>query len=204
MKYAVNEIFSSIQGEGLFIGRLMNFIRFTKCNLACRWCDTDFSECEELEEKEILKKLDKRIMWVSLTGGEPMLEENLAALMDSLHARGYKILLETNSTIYNKRILEEADFISADIKPPSSGNSRWDERVISYCLRNPKKSQIKVVFQDDADVDFFLELYKKSYPNWVLQPESGSLPRIGFAGLLKKIPDNVRIIPQTHKIMLVK
>lgn len=204
MKYAVNEIFSSIQGEGLFIGKLMNFIRFSKCNLACRWCDTDFEECIELGEKEILKKLDKRIKWVSLTGGEPMLEEGLESLMDALHARGFEVFLETNSTIYDKRMLDEADFVSADIKPPSSGNSKWDKRVIDYCFKNPKKSQVKIVFQDDNDVDFFLGLYKRSYPNWVLQPETGSLGRLGFADLLKRIPENVRIIPQTHKIMKVR
>jgi 7-carboxy-7-deazaguanine synthase len=204
MKYSVNEIFASIQGEGLFVGKLMNFIRFSRCNLACKWCDTKFEECEELNEKEIIKKLDKRIRWVSLTGGEPMLENGLAGLIDTLHAAGYKVLLETNSTIYDKRILDEVDYISADIKPPSSGNSTWDKRVINYCFKNPKKSQIKIVFQNSGDIDFFLELYKGSYPNWILQPETSSLRSLGFMRLLKRIPDNVRIIPQTHKIMKVR
>jgi len=71
-KYLVNEVFSSIQGEGIYVGTPMNFIRFCKCNLGCRWCDTSYQKGVEMSIPCILKKLDKRIPWVSLTGGEPL------------------------------------------------------------------------------------------------------------------------------------
>ncbi len=93
MKFRINEIFSSIQGEGIFVGKAMNFIRFTKCNLKCNWCDTDFKKGNKMEVSEIIKKLNSALHWVSLTGGEPMLEENLLHLIKKLKQKNFKIFV---------------------------------------------------------------------------------------------------------------
>ncbi|MBN2014111.1 MAG: 7-carboxy-7-deazaguanine synthase QueE [Candidatus Altiarchaeota archaeon] len=204
MMYLIDEVFSSIQGEGLLVGKPMNFIRFCRCNLNCKWCDTDFGEGKKTAIGEILKKLDRRWSWVSLTGGEPMLEEGLEELIKGLHKNGFKVHLETNSTIYDENVLENSDFVSADIKPPSSGNAEWDPMTIGYCLRNPGKSQLKIIVQDERDLDFFQSVYDEKYPNWILQPEYSVMDKLDYRMVMEKIPENVRVIPQIHKILGVK
>ncbi len=202
--YKINEIFDSVQGEGLLVGKPMNFIRFCECNLSCSWCDTDFVEGEDKSIDEILDALNRKWSWVSLTGGEPMLEENLMDLIDVLHENSFKVLLETNATIYNEDVLNVSDFISADLKPKSSGNSSWDLQVMEYCFQNPQKSQLKVVIQDERDLEFFCGIYRKEYVNWILQPEFGSLKELDYGKIMESISGNVRIIPQIHKIIEVR
>ncbi len=207
MKYKINEIFVSIQGEGLLVGEPMNFIRFTQCNINCTWCDTDFGEGEFMSPEEILGKLDKEFEWVSLTGGEPMLEENLCGLIMELKHENYRVFLESNGTLFNKEIFDLCDFISIDIKPPSSGHvgcHRMD--VFSFCLKNPEKTQVKVVIQDKEDVEFFRRIYKKEYLHWILQPEYDSMREVDYGKILDMLKGkgNVRIIPQVHKIIGVR
>lgn len=211
-KLKVNEIFCSIQGEGIMVGVPMNFIKFTKCNLKCKWCDTDFKEGKEISLEEILEKLNSNIGWVSLTGGEPLMERNLLSLIKRLKEENYKILLETNGTKFDKNIFEESDFVSIDLKTPSSGNSTYSKEVFSYALKNPNKTQFKVVVKNlDDDLGFFEKVYQEgeSYDNWIIQPEWSSYKeRAGdyetsYGMIIKKFP-NVRLIPQVHKIMKMK
>lgn len=96
MKYPVVEVFSSIQGEGLYTGAPANFIRLAGCNLSCAFCDTDKEAKEELSTKEILERLNPDIKIVVLTGGEPTIHD-LCELISTLR-HGYKIHLETNGT----------------------------------------------------------------------------------------------------------
>ena len=202
--FEVKEIFQSIQGEGLMLGIPMNFIRFARCNLKCKWCDTDFSDGKLLTPNEILSRLNKKLKWVSLTGGEPMLQENLIYLIEKLHEEKFSVLLETNGSIFNKKILDDSDFISADIKPPSSGNPVFDDRVVRYCIKNPERSQLKMVIKDGNDLKFFKQIYNKydgNYENWILQPEWNSISKLCGEGILMEIDENVRIIPQIHKIL---
>jgi 7-carboxy-7-deazaguanine synthase len=207
MKFLVNEVFSSIQGEGVLVGLPMNFIRFTKCNLRCRWCDTDFASGRELSEKEILKKLEKKISWVSLTGGEPLMEENLLDLISYLKMEGFKVCLETNGSLFKRKIFDSVDYISMDLKPPSSGNQLSSRKALEYCLSNPGKSQIKVVIADKRDIEFFGKIYKdereSNYINWILQPETGSIKKIDYSALIKEFP-KVRVIPQLHRFLKVR
>ena len=100
--YRVNEIFYSIQGEGAFAGTPAVFVRFSGCNLACPWCDTDHSHaeemtCDELEEtvRELLAGHDGAI--VVLTGGEPALQLH----DDEPLFQGFagRICIETNGTL---------------------------------------------------------------------------------------------------------
>jgi 7-carboxy-7-deazaguanine synthase len=207
MKFSVNEVFPSIQGEGLLVGLPMNFIRFTKCNLACKWCDTNYASGREFSEKEILKKLEKKIKWVSLTGGEPLMEDDLLDLISYLKMEGFKICLETNGSLFKRKIFDSTDFISMDLKPPSSGNSQFSRKALDYCLSNPNKSQLKVVIVDKRDIAFFGKIYKEeresNYINWILQPETGSIKKINYSALIKEFP-KVRIIPQIHRFLKVR
>ena len=200
----VNEIFQSIQGEGLMVGIPMNFIRFCQCNLSCEYCDTDFEDGEEMGILEIIEKLNKGFHWVSLTGGEPMLEENLMDLINELRAEGFKILLETNGTLFDKEIFDTCEFLSVDIKGPSSGDLDYSNEAFDYCLGNPAKSQLKFVIKDMADFEFFHKVYREGYPNWILQPEWSSVSNLNYDLIINAINDNVRIIPQVHKLMGVR
>ena len=132
MKTAViKEIFSSIQGEGFYIGEKQLFIRFCGCNLKCNYCDTDFANNEtftfydtnEVFENpisavnlaNIVNSCDAKT--VSLTGGEPLLHSDF--LLEFLPlVKNKKIYLETNGTLpYElKQIIQYTDIVSMDIK----------------------------------------------------------------------------------------
>ena len=100
--YRVNEIFYSIQGEGAFAGTPAVFVRFSGCNLACPWCDTDHSHFAEMTRDELenavralLTGRDGAI--IVLTGGEPALQLH----DDEPLFREFKnrVCIETNGTL---------------------------------------------------------------------------------------------------------
>lgn len=100
--YRINEIFYSIQGEGAFAGTPAVFVRFSGCNLACPWCDTDHTHAEEMTRDELedavralLKGREGAIL--VLTGGEPALQ-----LRDDdplFQGFGCRVCVETNGTL---------------------------------------------------------------------------------------------------------
>jgi 7-carboxy-7-deazaguanine synthase len=95
----VNELFWSLEGEGVRVGEPTFFIRLAGCNLRCRFCDTDFDAFEEMTVEEIVAEVQRRdITWVCLTGGEPLLQ-NILPLCQTLHEKGYRLHIETNGTI---------------------------------------------------------------------------------------------------------
>ncbi len=98
MKLNVNEIFYSLQGEGGRSGEASIFIRLTKCNLACTFCDTDFAQGEDMTVEEILAEIDQYpCKWIIWTGGEPTIQLNDDILREFQKA-GYKQAIETNGT----------------------------------------------------------------------------------------------------------
>lgn len=98
MKLIVNEIFYSLQGEGGRSGEASIFIRLTKCNLACSFCDTDFADGKEMSIEDILSHIAQYpCRWIIWTGGEPTIQlrnEHLAIFRE----KGYKQAIETNGT----------------------------------------------------------------------------------------------------------
>jgi 7-carboxy-7-deazaguanine synthase (Cx14CxxC type) len=121
MSYAVKEMFLTLQGEGVNAGARAVFVRFAGCNLwsgreedrataVCRFCDTDFVGIDGLgggrfaDAAALVEAVaghwgpgqDKR--FVVLTGGEPMLQID-DALVEALHARGFRIAIESNGTL---------------------------------------------------------------------------------------------------------
>ncbi|MGN1153203.1 MAG: 7-carboxy-7-deazaguanine synthase QueE, partial [Candidatus Gastranaerophilaceae bacterium] len=130
-KAKIKEIFSSIQGEGLYIGTKQLFIRFCACNLRCNYCDTPFLpvnindkdtyfEFTPDELYEYIQKYDlDTINYISLTGGEPLIwTDFLSEFMPKVKTKFY---LETNATITDNlyKVLSYIDIIAADIKLPS-------------------------------------------------------------------------------------
>lgn len=119
--YSVKEMFLTLQGEGFHAGRAAVFCRFAGCNLwsgrdadresaDCTFCDTDFVGTDgagggKFENAELLADQLQRTWgigradpFVVFTGGEPLLQLD-ASLLESVHARGFKVAVETNGTI---------------------------------------------------------------------------------------------------------
>jgi 7-carboxy-7-deazaguanine synthase len=106
-RYLVNEIFYSLQGEGVRAGTPNFFLRLSRCNQACRKethgfdCDTEFESGRWLTAAEIvgaMRELSTACEWVVLTGGEPALQID-RELVDSLRYAGLKLAIETNGSV---------------------------------------------------------------------------------------------------------
>lgn len=106
-RYQVNEIFYSLQGEGVRAGTANLFLRFSRCNLACTVeshgfdCDTEFESGRKMTAGEIvdeLRQLSGDCRWVVLTGGEPALQLD-GALITTLREAGYRLAVETNGSV---------------------------------------------------------------------------------------------------------
>jgi organic radical activating enzyme len=163
----VNEIFSSIQGEGPYVGVRQIFLRLPGCNLACPYCDTPVDNSPRLSMEAVpgsrsfqyfqnpldLKKLLHLLMRfniakyhsLSVTGGEPLLwNRELAEFIPLVKEQGLKIYLETNGTLPERldSLLPWLDFISMDIKLPFGGRVFWNEH---YQFLN-KSYKVKEVF----------------------------------------------------------
>lgn len=140
MKYRVNEIFLSLQGEGFWTGTPMVFLRFSGCNLACPFCDTDHFSGEEMSAEEIVASVlaaagDCRR--VCVTGGEPalQLDDDLVA---ALHAAGFKLHVETNGT---QPLPSGVDWITLSPK---------EDFVANAGVVLPKADELKLVYDGDA------------------------------------------------------
>ncbi|MFC1807561.1 7-carboxy-7-deazaguanine synthase QueE [Candidatus Omnitrophota bacterium] len=223
------EIFSSVQGEGLRIGQRQIFVRFHGCNLECGFCDVDKSkEPIEFSAKDLLDKIDGLNVnnihsTVMLTGGEPLLHSGLLKeLLPKIQDRGFKVYLETNGTLSKELdlVIDYIDILAIDIKLPSvSGNQPyWQEHKDFMQVAFKKEFFIKVVVSDKLEISDFqkaIDIMKEvsfDIP-FVIQPETkqGSLElNISSERLLKlqeqalSSLNDVRIIPQSHKMLGVK
>lgn len=121
----VNEIFYSIEGEGIRAGMPCTFIRLFGCNLHCSYCDTRYAcEGNDYEDMSIADIMEKVKSYgcpnITLTGGEPLMHTDSGDLIKTLVQNGYKVNIETNGTIIPKHfnVLYTVDF-----KTISSGES---------------------------------------------------------------------------------
>ena len=101
----VAELFTSIQGEGVWAGTPSTFVRVSGCNLRCKWCDSPYSswlpEGPVRDVDEIVDDVSRAgIEHVVITGGEPMLFDSVSVLAENLHAKGHVLTIETAGTIF--------------------------------------------------------------------------------------------------------
>lgn len=129
MTYPVAEIFSSINGEGIRAGELAVFVRFKGCNLHCSYCDTRWA-CEadapatHMTSEEILHAILRTgICNVTLTGGEPLLQEEIQKLLSLLVSHQLSVEIETNGSIPLTpfRHPDSPVIFTMDYKLPDSG-----------------------------------------------------------------------------------
>jgi organic radical activating enzyme len=198
----INEIFSSLQGEGLRQGEPTLFIRLTGCNLRCAFCDTSFAweMGEDLLVEQILDRArdlrrDFPSEWVCLTGGEPLLQD-LGELLKALTRASLKIQVETNAT---QPPMFPVDWYTASPKPPDYDLHPGLAEV---------SREVKLVLSHDLTEDVCLRLCR-SFPAetpLILQPESNQDWSVQKGlDLLRKVlasgKTNVRLSLQLHKIL---
>ena len=220
------EIFSSVQGEGLFIGQRHIFVRVKGCNLNCSFCDTDKeASYETLDISRTIKQIEDLNLYsihntVALTGGEPLLYSGfLKGLLPQIRDRGFKVYLETNGTLTDKLddVIPYVDTISVDIKLPSVSKIKpyWDEHKGFLKRAFEKEFFVKVVVSDEIDMSEFdkaLTLVREMSFDipFIIQPEtkkdscciniSANMLLILQERALKAL-NNVLVIPQAHKMM---
>jgi len=150
----INEVFYSVQGESTYAGRPCVFVRLTACDLRCSWCDTPyaFHEGGKRSLDDILSEVDRfGCDLVEITGGEPLLQEDVYPLMDRLLAGGKLVLLETGGHRSTSRVPDGVVTI-LDVKCPGSGEAArmdWDNLD-----RLRPGDEVKFVIQDRADYEY--------------------------------------------------
>ena len=147
----VNEIYRSIQGESSYAGLPCVFVRLTYCNLRCSYCDTEYAFYEggDCTVEQVLREVESfDCPLVELTGGEPLLQEEVFPLMDELVARGYTVLLETGGSLDVARVNSRVIKI-LDLKCPGSGESR--RNLYANLAKLQSRDEVKFVIGDRAD-----------------------------------------------------
>lgn len=217
----IKEIFESIQGEGPYIGYNQLFIRFSTCNLHCKYCDTDFkTELKSYTSKELAKEVEqyKNIHSISLTGGEPLLSTEF--LQEFLPLTNKKIYLETNGTLFNEleKIINYTDIISMDIKLSSTTGMpdlfKEHDNFIKIAKKHSKEIFAKVVFDTnitDDEINNVIKIAKENNILIILQSKmDGEILNLKtefineiFYRFVSKY-QNIRLIPQVHKFLNVR
>jgi len=171
----ISEIFYSIQGEGINLGKPSVFIRLYYCNLYCSWCDTKYtwenqSKAIEnidyflMDEKEIIDKIKQfNTKNLVITGGEPLLHQTkLIELVKALN--GYYVEIETNGTIIPKKELVELVNLFTVSPKLSNSDVKYEHRIRKEALTyfsNLDKCVFKFVIKDEKDIEEVLSLAKE-------------------------------------------
>ncbi|MEA4977541.1 MAG: radical SAM protein [Methanomassiliicoccaceae archaeon] len=196
------ETFVSLQGEGLMMGVPTLFIRTVGCNLDCSWCDTKYAFSGGYDASiGTLAESAADISNICVTGGEPMLQDELPELLDVFLSEGKHVVLETNGSIDVSGLPKDENLmISMDIKCPSSGMTNC--MMMSNIAVLGKKDQLKFIISDDADFEFAVDVLKKYTvgTNVIFSPVGGmDLRPLAEKVLSRKL--EVRVLPQLHKII---
>ncbi len=159
-KFKVVEKFVSINGEARCAGELACFIRFAGCNLNCSYCDTKWANEEKapyeiMSEEEIYAYIkDTRVNNITLTGGEPLIQDNIGRLLKLLSKdKSLRVEIETNGAVYLKDFIDIGDNITftLDYKLPGSGMNSF------MCMDNYSVLRtidtVKFVISDFNDLD---------------------------------------------------
>jgi 7-carboxy-7-deazaguanine synthase len=166
---SISELFYSIQGESTYAGLPCVFIRLSSCNLRCHYCDARYTYDEAhaaMALEVILSFVDGYPgAIVEITGGEPLLQENVYPLMAELVARNRTVLLETNGSLPIDTVPPEVVVIM-DIKTPDSGSadSLAAGNIAAAKARNknvPGSCEIKFVLTGKDDYIWARDLVKE-------------------------------------------
>ena len=192
----LSEIFYSLQGEGIDVGKPAVFIRTALCNLSCVWCDTKYTwdwnhyDYDKEVSQMTLDEIQEQISGFDakhcvITGGEPLLQQvKLVPLLSHLKSKDYFIEVETNGTILPSNMIER--FVDRWNVSPKLQNSLISKqhREVHACLQyfaKNSKAYIKLVIcnrSDLAEVKALIEKYLLKKQRIILMPEGNSAEEI--------------------------
>lgn len=209
----VNEIFTSIDGEGKRAGQPATFIRLAGCNLRCCYCDTCYalriSDGNKMFIADVVDQCKEYgVPRITLTGGEPLLQRNVYPLMGALKREGFEINVETNGSLCIGEALElfeaTCSFVTMDIKCPSSGESDRNNYDNLDLLRT--NDVLKFVVGTEEDLEFMAKIMRrfdfKPRFQWYVSPVFG---KIHPAKIVEFLQNNAmyeaKLQLQIHKII---
>lgn len=206
-----DEVFYSIQGEGGYTGLPTVFVRLYGCALKCTYCDQpqDKTDAHRISIENLVKKVRafKGAKYVCITGGEPLQQPEVYALVYELQTLGYKVAIETNGAMPLKEVDYKRSYrYVMDIKTPSSGES--SKNLYENMKRLHSTDEVKFVVANREDYEFMKNVITK-YPtrakilvspmfNIALKPVIG---RELVEWLKEDELGEVRIQLQIHKII---
>lgn len=205
----LTEIFYSIQGESTRAGRPCVFVRLSRCNLRCSWCDTPYSF--KGGDKRSLDDIVAEVAGygcnlVEITGGEPLLQPGVHDLMTQLCDAGYEVLIETSGSLDIAPIDERVRVIM-DLKAPGSGEvdkNRWEN-----IAEIKPTDEIKIVVVDRDDFDWAVQVCRDHelfdrVDEVHFSPVHGELDSNELANWILEERLPVRLNLQIHKFMGVE
>ena len=210
--FSVAEKFVSINGEGVRAGELAVFIRFAGCNLKCGYCDTKWANAvdapaEKMESKDILDYiLSNGVKNVTLTGGEPLLRQEMSKLIDTLMSAGLRVEIETNGSIHLREFADRVyrPVFTMDYKLPSSGMEEYMCSDNFGCLE--KHDTVKFVSGSMEDLERAVEVIESHHLtercHVYISPVFGKIEPADIVEFMKeKKLNDVRLQLQLHKFI---
>jgi 7-carboxy-7-deazaguanine synthase len=233
----LNEIFTSIEGEGTLFGTKTMFVRLAGCPLKCHWCDTPYSLSMDSgsdysidEAKELISNgLRPNTYKVNFTGGEPLVQhEAVIELAKFVRQKGIKTYLESacNDAARFAKVLSHIDLVKVEFKLKDSKvvdekhygrllESEFD--CLKLAIGNGKTTYIKVVVTNLSSHEEFKELVHEVFravkpteiAGFIIQPsykiDEPTLDVLfGFYDAVYPVYDQVRVVPQLHKVLGVR
>lgn len=222
---SIHSIYRATEGEGVFIGTPQIFVRFQGCTVGCLNCDSketwDFDN-NQMTFENVLEEIEKlsvsnavKLKRISITGGDPLHPKNTPAVLklsQELKNRGYFINIEAAGTRVVHEIFDLIDYISMDLKTPSTGVKTNINVLQKLVEQYPNKFQIKSVVANNHDFQFVYDNYIKLQEltghnsfNWVITPcyEPGeAFPKERFFSIIElneSFGGPFRVIGQQHK-----
>lgn len=200
----VTEIFVSIQGETTHAGRPCAFVRLTGCDRRCTWCDSAYAweGGEEKSVEAILAALSAyRTRFVTVTGGEPMLQQDTPELCRRLLALGWEVALETHGQAPLGALPEGVRRI-VDAKPP--GSAEEDRGFVNLGALRPG-DEVKFAVASRADFDWAVQVCKRfgleGRVPVLLSPVLGRVEPKELVGWLLESGLDARLNLQLHKLV---
>lgn len=208
----ISEMFYSLQGESTFSGFPCVFIRLSGCNLHCSYCDSRYV----IEEKGRIVTVDDILAFVAaysgtlveITGGEPLVQENVHDLIGKLLAQGRTVLIETNGSLDIAAVPVEATVIM-DIKCPDSGSTSLHPDNIATIRKRASlragSTEIKFVVSSLQDYEWAKEMVLlhalPAFAPVLFSPVKDLLPAKDLADAILRDRLQVRFQLQLHTII---
>jgi len=200
----INEIFYSIQGESTKAGLPCVFVRLTYCNIRCVYCDTEYAFYEGVDRtiEEIISEVESfGCKLVEITGGEPLVQENVHILMKKLCDLGHEVLIETGGSLPIENIDKRVKVIM-DIKTPYSRMEKKNRYENIQYLK--PTDEVKFVIGSREDYEWVKEILGKydlanKVEQVLLSPVFDKIENIELAEWILNDKLNVRFQLQMHK-----